>query len=211
MFPNKIDPSKFNISDNIIKGTRAWCSPVTYDGKTLELITPIMTLAFPLSSYQYPGKPKINYSISVELDSNNPNYKSLNQVIQGIDANTKKTFESDLSDHQFISSVKYSNNGKYVPTLRLKMVSNSHRFKCVIKRNGEYVSDEIEPVKRLLVKGVKLKLKIQLNPIWKVNKKYGVSYQVLEMDVMDPPNNKHSDNPKPKPGYNSSPFRFART
>ena len=65
------------------------------------------------------------------------------------------------------------------------MVSNTKRFKCNIYVNGRETSDDIENIKNSVKRGTTVKLILQLNPVWKIDHKYGVSWQILGLNIID--------------------------
>ena len=158
-----------------------------YNDETLKLQTPELLLTFDLNPYQYDQNSKERYSLSVSLDPKINGVKDLESIIETIDSTCQNTFKGELpTDAQFISSIKQSKNNAFPPVLRCKMVSNNTRFKCSISENGSAIDDQISSVKNKLKKGTRVQLVIQLNPVWNVKKKYGVSWQVMAIDIKKP-------------------------
>lgn len=183
MFAEEVQSDKFTILPLIKRNQKSWSSKIVYNDETLKLQTPTMPLAFDLNEYTYPGTDKVNYSITVSLDPTINGVPALEKLLKNIDACTQATYAEETKSCKFHHSVYVPKNSKFYNSIRLKMVSNSERFKCTIMVNNKKVSDKISDVKKLLTKGTKGKLLIQLNPIWKVGDKFGVSYQLLGIDV----------------------------
>ena len=51
--------------------------------------------------------------------------------------------------------------------------------------NDEEIDPTIERMVNLVRRGTLVELILQLNPIWKVEEKYGVSYQIVGIRVLD--------------------------
>jgi len=185
-FAEEIDYTKFTILDVISRGQNAWSAKIMYEGNTLKIQTPALLVAFDLNAYRYGDSKRDNYSICVSLDDNVNGVKELKGLIQQIDSMATNTFKEKLKDCEFISSIKPSKDDKFPPLLRCKMVNNNTRFKCNISENGENIGRVINDTKNKLKKGVKVKLVLQLNPVWKVDNKYGVSWQILALDIIHP-------------------------
>jgi len=184
MFPEEINSDNFTIFNSISRGPNSWTSDILYNDKKLVIQTPVLPLTFDLNKYSYPNNNKTKYSITVSLYKHITGVEILQEVVEGIDKCIQDTINDEIKKGvTYHNSVHKPIDAKYPHSLRLKMVSNKTRFKCDILLNGKIVSDKIEDVKKLLVKGVKAKYQIQLNPIWKAGEKYGVSYQVLAMDI----------------------------
>lgn len=187
MFANEIDMNKFSITPAISRGQNSWSSVISYENKTLIIQTPELPLAFDLNSYQYPNSNKTKYSVTISLPPTIHGVNELQERLIEIDTCTKNSFKDEIGKEAiYYHAIHKSKNEKYSDTFRAKLVSNTMRFKCVIMVNGRQVSDKITDVQKLLTKGTIAKYQIQLNPIWKVGNKYGVSYQVLAVDVIKP-------------------------
>lgn len=190
-FPSEIDMKYFSILEKVDRGTNSWSCRLLYKDKPLTIQTPILPVAFNLNGYKYnENSTKENFSISVTLDPKIDGVQTLKEFIETIDntvINTfKEEFEKNKRDTTFISSIKISKDVKFEPTLRCKMVSNTTRFKCKITINNKSLSDEIKTVKAKVCKGTKVKLVLQLNPVWCCDNKYGVSWQVLALNIEKP-------------------------
>ena len=185
-FPDEVELADCEILDMVIRGPKSWSSRITYKNENLKLQTPIMLTSFDLNAYNYAGQSKDNYSLCVSLDETVDGVAALKRLIEKIDATTINTFKSKTDGAEFISSIKEPKDkeSKFPPVLRCKLVSNAKRFKCAIYVGGKEKHLNIDECKNLLKKGTKVKLVLQLNPVWKVDNKYGVSWQILALDVV---------------------------
>lgn len=186
LFPSEVDYKKFSVLEPINRGKESWSARIIYDGETLKIQTPPLLIAFDLNAYRYGNSTRDNYSICVSLDDNINGVAELKQLIKQIDTTAINTYKDKLKTETFISSIKDSKDEKFPPLLRCKMVNNKTRFKCSFRENGQAIGREIDEIKNRLKKGIKVKLVLQLNPVWKVDNKYGVSWQILLVDIIQP-------------------------
>ena len=183
-----IDFHKIKLSDPIKRGN-GWSQSFTYNKENLKIETPELVCTFPVNSYKYNDKSTEKFSLTVTLDDHKDGVGNFKDFIAVIDETVQTTYKDDYKEDEpnwtYYSSIKIDKDGKYKPNLRCKMVSNRNRFKCNIFKDGEVISDKIEDVRKVVKRGTVVKLILQLNPIWKINKKYGVSWQILGLNIID--------------------------
>ena len=184
MFTSEINTEEFTILPITERDNDCWSANILYDGEMLHLQSPPLLVTFDLNDYKYPGTSKVKFSITCTLDKTTPNVNEFVRLLEFIDTNAENSFPEKVKGLNYISSIKKDKNGKFDPTIRFKLVSNKNRFKCKILENGNEVSDNINSVKSKLIKGTKIRLIIQLNPIWKVKNNYGVSFQALAINII---------------------------
>lgn len=187
MYPNEIDFTKFEVKSQISRGDSQWSVKILYQGATLKIQTAILTSTFNLQGYTYPGQTQKKYSLNVTLDPNMEGISDLKKLIEQIDAHAQNTANEDygVKDCEYVSPIKVPENPKYLPHLRCKMVSNSYKFKFKAYVDGVEFEPTIEVLEGLIKRGTKMELILQLNPLWKVRGKYGVSYQIVGLNVID--------------------------
>ena len=183
MFADEINSDKFTILPSISRGSNSWSSKIIYETDPLVIQTPALSLAFNLNEYSYPNNNKIKYSLTISLNDTVNGVESLKEVINGIDKNVQEVYKNLSKEITYHKSIYSPKESKYPDSFRAKLVANKTRFKCTIMINNKIVPDGIENVKKLLIKGTKASFQIQLNPIWKSNNKYGVSYQILAINI----------------------------
>lgn len=189
LFANEVKPEKFKVLDKISRYQKSsWSAKILYGKETLKLQTPPLLCAFDLSSYKYEDKKecKKNYSISLSLDPEINGVTAFKDLLNNIDKMAQNTFKEDCAECTFVSSIKESKDNKYPQMLRCKLVNNFKRFKFKFTVNGKHQNDSIENVQKILVKGTRVTAVVQLNPVWKVKNKFGVSYQILGLNIIRP-------------------------
>ncbi len=187
MYPNEIDFNKFEVKSQISRGDSQWSVKILYEGKTLKIQTPIVSSTFNLQGYTYPGQTQTKYSLNVTLDPKMEGLKGLIELIEEIDKHAQNTANEDydVKECEYVSPIKTSDNPKYLPHLRCKMVSNSYKFKFKAYLDGTEFIPTIEEMEKLVKRGTKLEIILQLNPLWKVRGKYGVSYQIVGLNIIN--------------------------
>lgn len=184
--PEEVDLSQCTIYDKVDRSTGV-SMEVLYKGKPMLIQTPETRLVFDLNPYRYPNSDKEYYSLHLELDETKSEGSKLIKLLNEIDKNAKNTATEDLEadECKFYSSVKRSSNPIHKPHLRCKLVSNKTRFKFTAFEDDIKIDPTIETMMLKLKRFVKVKCIIQLNPIWKVNNKCGVSYQVKHLKIIN--------------------------
>ena len=192
MFADELKLSKFSMLKPIDRENGNWSCKIVYNGEPLHIQTPELTVTFDLNEYIYDNnntnklegwQAKKKFSLTCSLNPQVNCVKGFQKIIEFVDNNTQKSYPAKTKNLQFCPALKHDPNGKYLTSMRFKLVNNLERFKCRILENGKPINDSIENVRKKLKKGTRVKLICQLNPIWKVGKKFGVSYQILGIDI----------------------------
>jgi hypothetical protein len=159
-------------------------------GAIFEL--PITRIPFGLSSYTDTKTGKTSYSVDISLDD--PEmvkfFKSiensvLDHVIARSDEVLGKVYSREVAESAlFKSCIRYGKEpGKYPPTLKLKVLTErdgSLKPKCYNSERAPFPLMEIE-------KGQNVKTIIDVNQIWVVDNKFGVTIRLQQIMAM--PNN----------------------
>ena len=182
-----IDFNKFEILRPIMRGQDSWSQTITYDGVELEVKFPKASCTFPLNEYKYEEKKQSKYSLNITLNDIKDGHDELQTLLEDIDQNVQDLYKTNHPDDNwtFVSSIKEPKDKKYKPMLRVKLVSNSKRFKCDIFENGKKLKDKtIAKIKPKIVRGTEVELICKLNPIWKVKNRFGVSWQIVGLNII---------------------------
>lgn len=186
MFPKEIDFKNFKLNPIIVRGKGCSSINIGYDGKPLLLQTPVLTSTFQLQGYCYPGTTTKKYSLNVDLNQKLDGVKEFTELLCKIDSCAKGSVEDfKEEDLTYLSPIKTPKSELYPEHLRCKMVSNLEKFKFNAYLGNKSISTSISNIESLIKRGTKMKLVLQLNPIWKVNKQFGVSYQIVGMEIQN--------------------------
>lgn len=186
MYPKEIDFNKFQLSQQISRGNYQWSVKILYDNEILNVQTPTVVSTFNLQGYQYNESSPKKYSLNITLDDKVEGMEDFIKLVETIDECARQSAVEDynVKDCLYVSPIKTPNNPKYQRHLRCKMVSNSTKFKFEASLNGKPFIPTIKAMEEHIKRGTKMELILQLNPIWKVQGKYGVSYQIVAMNIL---------------------------
>ena len=87
----------------------------------------------------------------------------------------------DEQKHSYFSPVRQF--GTYDPYLRVKLYSNERKLKAKIIVDGDTVDSDFEIAEQVLLKGQKIRLIMELNPLWCVGDKFGYSWRASEVQL----------------------------
>ena len=186
-----IDFNKFKVKSQITKGYGQWCVKILYGGETFKVQAPQMKTTFDLLGYTYPNMSTKRYSLAVTLDDKDPDIKAFIDLLEEIDYSAKNTARNEFFTQEELDTLVYNSpiktpeDKKYLPHLRCKMVSNATRFKFKCWINKKEITPWIEDMEKLLKRNRKVDMILQLNPIWKNEREYGVSWQIIGLNIID--------------------------
>jgi hypothetical protein len=144
---------------------------------------------FGLGSYTDDKSGSTSYSLDISLDDPELIGKIrsiedlvLNHVTANSDELLGKKYTTDvIRQALFKSCIKESKDGKYAPTLKLKVLSNNGTFDV-----GAYKYDKSPTTLDTLQKGQRVKTLIDFAQIWIIDNKFGISIRLKQ--VMMAPN-----------------------
>ena len=147
---------------------------------------PQMRAPFGVSSYTDAGTGRTSYTLSLSLD--NPEiaakFKELDdRVVEFVHANCVsclgKQYKKDVMREALYKSPLVPGKGEYVPTLKLKLVTTP---------NGTFTAEAYDSSRKLvqltadtLEKGQGLMTIIEINQIWFIDNKFGISVRLQQM------------------------------
>lgn len=175
---------------------------VTYENNTkIYLQTPVMSAPFGLSEYAVEGSNMVKYSIDISFKGYEEDVKirTFMDAIRSIDEHmvrmgverSKEWFGKPMSDavvrELYRPLCKESKDPeKYAPTMKMKLrtsMQNPNEFLCNAYHQQEaFDMCELKP-------GSKVRCILEFAPVWFVNKQFGVSPCVAQLDLMAHPNN----------------------
>lgn len=144
---------------------------------------PVLRTPFGLSSYTDQKTNVTSYSLDISLDDQTIldqlkaiENRVLDHVCNHSDEFLGKKYSSDvIRDVLFKSCVRESKDGKYAPTLKLK----------ILTRDGKFVPEAYDTTKCItsldtLQKGQRVKTIVDFNQIWVVDNKFGITVRLLQ-------------------------------
>lgn len=164
---------------------------VNFRGKRCIIETPIAVAVFGIKSYHNPGSKVLKQSLQLSLGSNgSKEMEDFRKLLYKIDewAKPNKFQEHDVYTSAIRSSKKHK---KKPPALRIKIPSFGNKTTLdLIDSCGKLIRNPSPSLlKRLIPHGTQVKCIIAVNPLWRANKKYGISYKLMKLKIKEPAQN----------------------
>lgn len=148
---------------------------------------PVLRAPFGLSSYTDQKTGNVSYSLDVSLDDTtivNKIREIEDYVVDYVSKNSDELLGKSYSvavikDALFKSCIRESKDGKYAPTLKLKVMHNDGVF-SVSAYDASKKSVSLDTLK----KGQRVKTIIDMNQIWIVDNKFGLSLRLKQVMMM---------------------------
>lgn len=148
---------------------------------------PVLRAPFGLSSYTDQNSGNVSYSLDVSLDDQTlvDYIKNLESIVLDHVCNNseellgRKYSEEVIRQALFKSCIRESKDGKYAPTMKLKVMS----------RDGVYDTKAYDWSRRessidVLQKGQRVKTIVDINQVWIVDNKFGLSIRLKQILMM---------------------------
>lgn len=159
------------------------------DGGKVYICTPQMGCPFGLSNWD--GKYSLDLSFNGMDDNNDMGlfYKfveKLDNLVKSVPQNDSTWFKTvktaDAVKELYRPSCRVDPNGKYAPTLKLKMhIDGDQRMLT------QFYNSQKQPIEQdLLVKGSKAMCIIEPSSVWFVNKMFGITWKAYQVKVQPP-------------------------
>lgn len=181
--PHELDTDKLTLGTKRAFGGRPddWSLEVFYNDLPLRIETPWLRNVFGLSEYHQPNG-RVAYSMSFDMakDSEAADFhkflvdfeKWVERQLRGMGLGEGKTF---------FSVIRPAKNPRYNPTLRLKMKSSGDYYDCVYLEGKQR---DLWPVGEEMVHhGQRVRLVIQLLPLWSAGGRFGMSWKIASCQV----------------------------
>jgi hypothetical protein len=159
----------------------------TGGGSKVYFELPVLRAPFGLSSFTDQKSGAVSYSLDVSLDDANTVAKIrdieesvLKHVVNNSEELLGRTYSVDvIKQALFKSCIRESKDGKYAPTLKLKVLHN----------DGVFSVDAYDATKKpttldSLQKGQRVKTIIDFNQIWIIDNKFGLSVRLKQVMMM---------------------------
>lgn len=184
----------------------SWSMTINYEGRKLQISTPIMACTFPVSCFKT-NRGQNKYSMTLTLNETTDGVKEFKKFIEDVNNNVKEIAKPYLDGDETFHNCIYYNKDKpqYDPYLKIKLVGNSKVFKFQAFKNGspfEPTIDGLTKGKYKITRGTKVQCVLQLNPIYRYcnypepsyvrereknqasSSGYGVSYQLKSINII---------------------------
>lgn len=148
---------------------------------------PVLRAPFGLSSYTDQKSGSVSYSLDVSLDDPDTVQKIrdietrvLDHVVRNSEELLGRSYtEEVIKQALFKSCIRESKDGKYAPTLKLKVMHNDGVFSV-----SAYDSNRTTVNVDVLQKGQRVKTIVDFNQIWIIDNKFGLSVRLKQVMMM---------------------------
>ena len=148
---------------------------------------PVLRAPFGLSSYTDQKSGAVSYSLDVSLDDTEVVNRIrdiethvLNHVVRNSEELLGRSYSEDvIKQALFKSCIRESKDGKYAPTLKLKVLHNDGVFSV-----NAYDASKKTTNLDTLQKGQRVKTIIDFNQIWIIDNKFGLSVRLKQVMMM---------------------------
>lgn len=193
VFPKNVHASEFAFS-NVIKNKAGGAMVFVNYGNQRKFIlqTPLLGVPFGLSEYT-PDNGPVKYSIDGSFNGyiDDPKIKQFHEAIQSIDnmmidkgvensvAWFGKAMSREVVENLYRPLIKASKfPDKYAPTIKFKIRSRGEHLDV-----EAYTPDRDRFDLHTMTPGTKVKLLVELAPVWFVNKQFGLTFNIVQAEV----------------------------
>ncbi len=182
-----------NQIDSIQIGTRVQQSPTDYYypiysfNTKIRVQTPIMQIMFALQSYRNPGNNDLKYSLHLSLKQTDPATVCFRNMLEKIDEVAKSNIS--LPPETYYSCIRFNHaNPTLPPVMRIKIqnsIPDCLAFDLYDPQWGETIHPTIRYATECLKHKSNVVCILEINPIWIAGNKFGVSYKLIQLQIMD--------------------------
>lgn len=198
------DISKITLGPVMHQSQKAYSYKLYYEGKKILIETPIITCMFQggIQKYRYPSTnpDKIipeKYSIhlgfvpSINKDIDNLNeIKEFRHLLGLADNYAKSKLNLPIENYHSALRFNYSDPNK-PPVLRVKIPNKNENLLIEIyDKQEEIFEPTYEEAIEKLKGGTEIKCILEINTLWKVGDKWGLSYKLVQVDIINNATNK---------------------
>lgn len=148
---------------------------------------PVLRAPFGLSSFTDQKSGSVSYSLDVSLDDPTVIAKIrelenivLNHVVNNSEELLGRAYSIDvIKQALFKSCIRESKDGKYAPTLKLKVMHNDGVFNV-----NAYDASKKTTTLDCLQKGQRVKTIVDFNQVWIIDNKFGISVRLKQVMMM---------------------------
>lgn len=167
---------------------------VNYKGRRCLIETPIATAVFGIKGYKTPGSKTQKYSLHISLGHGNVgDMEDFRLLLHKLDdwASAQYKWATDLDDktgHTYWSPIRKGGAKSKKPmSLRIKIPCYQQRCNIdLYSAKGKcFKNPSIDQVRSMLPHKTQVRCIMAVNPIWTAGKKYGISYKLLKVKVVE--------------------------
>ena len=148
---------------------------------------PVLRAPFGLSSFTDQASGNVSYSLDVSLEDQDTIAKIrevesmiLNHVVNHSEELLGRKYSEDvIKQALFKSCIRESKDGKYAPTLKLKVMHNDGVFSVKAYDSSKRPADL-----DVLQKGQRVKTIVDFNQVWIIDNKFGMSVRLKQVMMM---------------------------
>lgn len=188
LFPDEFDYNVLNLGNRIRHNDNDdWSADLLYDGIPLQIQTPYMHNVFGLSSYTNSNN-KTSYSLSFEMRTDVQELADFKEFIGNLEQWIKEKLEKtdDVKDCEFFSSIRPSKKSHLPDTFRVKLKVRKDKFDVKYFKNRLNEPWKIDDKTKIQHRD-RVRLVLELMPIWCAGKRYGISWKAVTIQIVKPP------------------------
>ena len=210
--PQNVDDNKMTFSSVKALPSGAKIIYLNYEGNSLFVQTPEMTVPYDSGTYYADNDSSGKYAIKVSMDGFQVNggMKNFHDMLLSMDKKImaagienslawfkKKSLSEDIAAELYNSMVKVSvdsetgePNGKWAPTFAFKVVKRGGKVQCdcydadknELVLNGDGAVD----LESMFKKGTKVKMILRCNGLWIASGKFGCTWRAEQIKINSP-------------------------
>jgi hypothetical protein len=210
--PQNVDFSKVTFSGVKSLPSGAKIIYLNYDGASLFVQTPEMTVPYDSGTYYPDNDSSGKYAVKVSMDgfqSDGP-MKNFHDMLQSMDQKImdsgmenslawfkKKSLSADIAKELYNNMIKVSvdsetgePNGKWAPTFAFKVVKRDGKVQCdcydADKNELALSGDGAVDLESMFKKGTKVKMILKCNGLWIASGKFGCTWRAEQIKINSP-------------------------
>jgi hypothetical protein len=210
--PQNVDVSKITFSSVKSLPSGAKIIYLNYDGGSLFVQTPEMTVPYDSGTYYADNDSSGKFAIKVSMDGFqvDSGMKKFHDMLQDMDKNImasgienslawfkKKSLSDDIAKELYNSMIKVSvdsetgePNGKWAPTFAFKVVKRDGKVQCDCydseKKELVLEGDNAVDLESMFKKGAKVKMILKCNGLWIASGKFGCTWRAEQIKINSP-------------------------
>jgi hypothetical protein len=181
-----------NVYPRVLISEEMFYYPILLQNRKIIFETPILLCLFGLWPYKTEYDKNDKYCIHFSIDDSNQEIKDLHNFLDAMDMLSYQIAQKEnlLGKYKYHSSVRpnYKDPSKK-PSMRVKVTAQEMETNIYLedKENFIMTTKDITDLKQIVMHGKYYKALIEMNPIWFSAKRYGVSYKLLALKIVDLP------------------------
>ena len=210
--PQNVDFSKVTFSSVKSLPSGAKIIYLNYDGASLFVQTPEMTVPYDSGTYYPDNDSSGKYAIKVSMDGYQVDggMKKFHDMLQSMDKKImesgmenslawfkKKSLSEDIAKELYNDMIKVSvdsetgePNGKWAPTFAFKIVKRDGKVLCdcydADKKELVLEGDDSVDLESMFKKGTKVKMILKCNGLWIASGKFGCTWRAEQVKINSP-------------------------